>query len=119
MSRAKQLIGDYLTGLASGKKPAGARRTEFRRLRDGRIRRRVVRADGTVEKQQTLPATQAATSAARAGTGMSQQAFARLLGVSRRTLQEWEQGRKQPSGAARVLLKIAAHRPKVLLEATN
>jgi len=52
----------------------------------------------------------------RESVGLSQQQFARLLGVSIRTLQEWEQGRRHPSGAARSLLAIAAHRPEVLRE---
>lgn len=52
----------------------------------------------------------------REGTGLSQARFARLLGVSVRTLQEWEQGRRAPSGAARTLLMIAARNPKVLLD---
>lgn len=48
-------------------------------------------------------------------TGLSQARFAQLLGVSVRTLQEWEQGRRAPSGAARTLLLVAALDPKVLL----
>ena len=46
---------------------------------------------------------------------LSQSQFAALLGVSVRTLQGWEQGRKQPSGAARTLLTIARTNPKALL----
>ena len=52
----------------------------------------------------------------RARTGLSQVEFARLLGVSVRTLQEWEQGRRAPSGPARMLLSIAHKNPKILLE---
>lgn len=50
----------------------------------------------------------------RAATGLSQTRFAELLGVSVRTLQDWEQGRRAPSGAARTLLTIAAKHPDVL-----
>jgi putative transcriptional regulator len=53
---------------------------------------------------------------ARARTGLSQARFAAVLGVSTRTLQEWEQGRRKPTGAARALLAIAAKRPKVFRE---
>ncbi|MDY7560235.1 helix-turn-helix domain-containing protein [Pseudomonas sp. 10B1] len=49
----------------------------------------------------------------RSKTGLSQPRFAELLGVSVRTLQEWEQGRRSPSGAARSLLHIASLRPDV------
>ncbi|MEW5864239.1 MAG: helix-turn-helix domain-containing protein [Pseudomonadota bacterium] len=45
---------------------------------------------------------------------MSQSQFARLLGVFVRTLQEWEQGRREPSAAARTLIKVAEKHPKVV-----
>ena len=48
--------------------------------------------------------------------GLSQARFAQLLGVSVRTLQDWEQGRRAPSGAARTLLMVAARNPQALLE---
>lgn len=51
---------------------------------------------------------------ARAKVGMSQSAFAVLLGVSVRTLQDWEQGRREPSGAAKTLLRIAARTPEAV-----
>lgn len=53
--------------------------------------------------------------AIRERTGLSQARFAALLGVSVRTLQEWEQGHRAPSGAARTLLMVAATNPQALL----
>ena len=55
-------------------------------------------------------------SAIRESTALSQKQFAQLLGVSVRTLQEWEQGRRAPSGAARTLLRIAAKNPRAVLD---
>lgn len=52
----------------------------------------------------------------RSRSGLSQASFARLLGVSARTLQQWEQGRRQPTGAARTVLRISARHPEVLKE---
>ena len=54
--------------------------------------------------------------ATRQRISLNQAQFAALLGVSKRTLQEWEQGRRQPTGAARTLLKIAERHPEVLRE---
>ena len=48
---------------------------------------------------------------------VSQNQFAHLIGVSAATLRNWEQGRTYPEGAARALLKVAAYRPDVVLEA--
>lgn len=98
------------------KRDRWARKTEFVRQSDGSVRRLVTRRDGTIEKDETIPVEKALVAAARAATGFSQAAFAKLLGVSVRTLQEWEQGRKVPSGAAATLLKVAARHPKVLQE---
>lgn len=53
---------------------------------------------------------------ARLVSGLSQTAFAALLGVSVRTLQDWEQGRREPSGAARTLFRVAERHPEVLQE---
>ncbi|MGB3647110.1 MAG: type II toxin-antitoxin system MqsA family antitoxin [Desulfobulbales bacterium] len=47
--------------------------------------------------------------------GLSQFAFAGLLGVSVRTLQEWEQGRRNPKGPAQALLRVADRHPEALL----
>jgi putative transcriptional regulator len=47
---------------------------------------------------------------------LSQAQFAEALHISKRTLQEWEQGRRSPSGAAQALIRIARHHPEVVLE---
>ena len=53
----------------------------------------------------------------RGKLGLSQSKFASLLGISEDTLQNWEQGRRKPTGPAKVLLKVAARHPRVILEA--
>jgi len=52
----------------------------------------------------------------RIKSGLSQADFAAVLGVSKRTLEQWEQGRREPSGAAKTLLRIAERHPEVLVE---
>lgn len=52
----------------------------------------------------------------RLRSGLSQAEFAAALGVSKRTLEQWEQGRREPSGAAQTLLKIAERHPDLLRE---
>jgi putative transcriptional regulator len=47
---------------------------------------------------------------------LSQDAFAAMLGVSVRTLQEWEQGRREPRGPAKALLRIAEQHPEAFLD---
>jgi putative transcriptional regulator len=54
--------------------------------------------------------------AARMKTGLSQVQFAKALQISPRTLQEWEQGRRSPSGAAKALIQIAFRHPEVIKE---
>jgi putative transcriptional regulator len=51
-----------------------------------------------------------------AAYGVSQAKFAALLGISVRTLQNWEQGRRHPHGPARVLLRVAARHPGAILD---
>jgi putative transcriptional regulator len=51
---------------------------------------------------------------ARLKSGLTQAQFAALLGVSKRTLEQWEQGRREPSGAAKTLIRVAELRPDIL-----
>lgn len=60
--------------------------------------------------ERTIPAT-------RRKLGLSQAEFARLLGISIRTLHHWEQGTRRPTGAARVLLRVATQNPEAVLAA--
>lgn len=55
--------------------------------------------------------------ATRQKLGLSQTGFAQLLGISVRTLHHWEQGSRTPTGAARILLKLAAENPQAVLQA--
>ena len=61
--------------------------------------------EGKIAKEHKIVVSEAIE--ARLATGLSQSTFAQLIGVSKRTLQDWEQGRRKPSGAAAALLKIA------------
>ena len=78
-----------------------ARRTTFEPQPDGSVLRRIVRPDGTVEKEEILVGPRWEIMTARARSGLSQSEFAQSLGVSKRTLENWEQGRSEPTGAAR------------------
>lgn len=57
--------------------------------------------------------------AVRAKLGLSQNQFAALIGISPRTLQNWEQGHRRPEGTARALLRVAEAHPKAVLEALH
>jgi len=74
--------------------------------------RQAKRGEGRVTQVAVTAATEA-----RLKLGVSQSAFAEMLGVSIRTLQEWEQGRREPSGAAKTLLRIALRSPEAILQA--
>ncbi len=51
--------------------------------------------------------------------GLSQDKFAKLLGISISTLRNWEQGRRKPDGPARILLLVAAKHPEAILDAVH
>lgn len=74
---------------------------------------REIKAGGGRRKNVEL---QSSVARVRLKSGLSQADFAAVIGVSKRTLEQWEQGRRQPSGAAKTLLKIAEKHPEVLLD---
>ena len=92
-----------------------ARKTVLLPQPDGSILRRVTDKAGNVTED-TISVEQRLSLDARTQLEMSQQQFASMLGISVRTLHDWEQGRREPSGAARTLLKIAARHPEVVRE---
>lgn len=55
--------------------------------------------------------------AIRRRTGLSQERFCALFGISKRTFTKWEQGERRPSGPARALLKVIERNPRAVLEA--
>lgn len=86
----------------SGKRRLGAELLEgIRAIKRGEGIRRTVELPSDVK-------------AIREKTGLSQSAFAALMGVSVRTLQDWEQGRRKPSGPAYSLLRVAQRHPEAL-----
>jgi len=116
MSKAKESIRRYLETIDKSGRAEWARKTQFIPQPDGSFRRLVTRKDGIIEKDEIIPADRTLVAEARSKTGLSQEKFAELLGISPRTLRDWEHGRRSPSGAARTLLRIAAKHPEVLRE---
>jgi putative transcriptional regulator len=82
---------------------------EAGRLKASRVTRMEALAGGASPDVATL----------RARFKLSQAQFARLLGISLGTLQNWEQKRRQPEGPAKVLLRVAASHPEALLSVTR
>jgi putative transcriptional regulator len=101
-------MGKKLTGKALEK--FEAERDVWREVLEGV---QEIKAGGGKRKKAT-PKSQVAR--VRLKSGLSQTDFAAVLGVSKRTLEQWEQGRREPSGAAKTLLRIAERHPEVLLE---
>jgi putative transcriptional regulator len=110
----RDLGAELLQSVRDLKAGRWGRRTTFEPQPDGTVRRRVERSDGTVEADEILSGPKWELVAARTRSGLSQAEFAQALGVSRRTLENWEQGRVQPTGAARQLLWLAARYPDTL-----
>ncbi len=92
---------------------APSRVTEIIRGKHGRYSRRHL--DPKAWQRRQASAYAASVTGVREKMGLSQQRFAVLLGISRRTLENWEQGHREPTGPAKVLLRIAAQHPRVVL----
>lgn len=112
MSKARKIMETMLAGENAPVK--AVRKTQFIQQDDGSTIRKVLDVDGSVLSETTLTRQQCLSLNARTKLGLSQQGFAELLGISTRTLHDWEQGRREPSGAAKTLLKIAAQYPEVV-----
>jgi putative transcriptional regulator len=81
-----------------------------------------IRQAGRIRRGQARPSRETECAAVDVKTirrrlGKSQAEFARMIGVSVATLQNWEQGRRRPEGPARALLKVAAANPEVVAAA--
>ena len=74
---------------------------------------------GTKRASRRTTVTELKVEVVREQTGLSQTRFARLIGVSKRTLENWEQGRRSPTGPARALLKIVAKDPEGAVRALH
>ena len=100
---AKKLGGKALADFEAGRNVWQEVLDGVREIKAGGGRRTKVKAQSQVVR-------------VRLNSGLSQAQFAAALGVSKRTLEQWEQGRRKPSGAAKTLLLIAERHPEVLLE---
>ena len=74
---------------------------------------------GTKRASRRTTVTELKVEVVREQTGLSQTRVARLISVSKRTLENWEQGRRSPTGPARALLKIAAKDPEGAVRALH
>lgn len=71
---------------------------------------------GTMPPSRSFEFPETEVRALREQFGLSQDKFARLVGISVGTLRNWEQGRRKPEGPARVLLRVASRHPEALLD---
>lgn len=109
---AKRDIGaELLQSVRELKAGRWGRKTTIETLPDGTVRRRIELPGGKVEKDEVLTGARWALLSARSHSGLSQADFAAALGVSKRTLENWEQGRAEPTGPAKVLLNLVAKYP--------
>ena len=110
----RNLNNELEADLAALQAGAGLRRTEFIPNSDGTVTKRTTSATGELESAVVLTGARWELFAARQALGYSQSQFAAMLGVSKRTLENWEQGRSTPSGAAQTLIKVARNAPQAV-----
>ncbi len=103
MARAEKVVGARVAKVSAGEALGQRLLQAVREMNAGKAARTTV-----VESNDVVQA--------RLSVGLSQAEFAEALSISKRTLQEWEQGRRNPSGAAQTLIRIAKRHPKVMLE---
>ncbi|HUW38592.1 MAG TPA: helix-turn-helix domain-containing protein [Rhodocyclaceae bacterium] len=109
---AKRDIGtELLQSVRDLKAGRLGRKTTIETLPDGTVRRRIELPSGKVQLDEVLTGARWALLSARSHSRLSQADFAAALGVSKRTLENWEQGRAEPTGPARVLLSLVAKYP--------
>lgn len=89
--------------------------TDFKNLLQGTRELQATRAGKKLSGTRRDVITEDSIALLRARLGFSQAQFARALGISVDTLQNWEQGRRQPTGPARVLLRVVRQHPEALL----
>jgi putative transcriptional regulator len=109
---AKRDIGAELLQAANDLRAGRyGRKTTIETLPDGSVRRLVELPNGKVARDEVVTGARWALLSARSHSGLSQADFAASLGVSKRTLENWEQGRAEPTGPAKVLLNLVAKYP--------
>jgi DNA-binding transcriptional regulator YiaG len=111
--KAALISGTARPGRVTQLVPDGTRSTTLRAR--GGYARRSVNPEAFRKGQAANYA--ASVSAAREKLGLTQHEMAVLLGLSPRTLQNWEQGQREPDQAAKILLRVATKHPRAVLEA--
>jgi putative transcriptional regulator len=115
MPMKRNLTNELAADLAALKRGTPLRETVFTSNADGTVNRTVTL--GSEQTQTVLSGPRWEVLTARHALNYSQNEFAELLGVSKRTLENWEQGRSTPSGAAQALITVARIKPKAVRDA--
>ena len=104
-----------IAALRSGK-TAPSRAWKLEKQADGSVRRTALKPEAVRKANAAKDAARLAVDA-RTALNVTQKDFAALLGISLRTLHQWEQGRRKPTGAALTLLRVASANPKAVMKA--